>query len=64
MAKPYHRETGLGILRAKEEVIVKMEEGLVKASGRSGVLEKLVEENDRLVRQKMAVLGVGDQPKK
>jgi hypothetical protein len=45
------------LLRTPEEVILNLEKKMEKVSGKKGVIEKIVQENDEKVRQKLKELG-------
>lgn len=46
------------ILRVDKRVVYDLEKALNHATGRSGILEKIIQRNDRLVKSKMSSLGL------
>lgn len=50
------------ILRTKPEIIEEMDKKMSVVSGKTGVIEGIVEENDRRIRKILKILGLSDNP--
>ncbi len=51
------------ILRADKDYLGRIEERFSYMTGKKGVLDKIVEENDKAIKNTLAILGVGNGEK-
>lgn len=58
MITNHYQETLARILRVDQHTLIRLEENLERLTGKKGVLEKIAEENEKVINEKLAELGV------